>query len=71
MRFDKKTIDRIIRKYNKIFLALQMYDEKRILPFDNVKVTLNISREVLDQLKKQKNMSRYLECLARKDLKIC
>ncbi len=66
MRFDKKTIERIKRKYKESFKALENYDKTHELPFQRKRIDVTLSVETINKLKQLKEktgkpISRIIE----------
>ena len=66
MRFDKKTIERIMKKYRDVFEILERYDETLELPFQRkrIDVTLPVFKiNKLRQISREtgKPISRIIE----------
>lgn len=50
MQFDKKTIERIKKKYKKVFEALEEYDKTRELPFQRRRIDITLSVKTINNL---------------------
>ena len=51
MQFDKKTINRIMKKYKEVFDILENYDKTHELPFQRKRIDLTLSVETINKLK--------------------
>jgi len=63
---EEKTIEKIKKKYNKIFEILENYDKTRELPFQRKRIDVTLSVETIIKLKKLsektgKPISRIIE----------
>jgi len=54
MRFDEKTIKRIIRENKESFEMLEQYDKTLELPFHRKRIDITLSVRTLNKLKKLK-----------------
>lgn len=54
MKLDKKTIERIKKKYSRAFEMLENYDKTRELPFQRKRIDITLSVETLNKLKELK-----------------
>ena len=54
MKFTKKEINRIMKKYKKAFEILENYDKTRELPFQRKRIDITLSVEAINKLKKLK-----------------
>ena len=54
MKFTKKEINRIMKKYKKAFEILENYDKTRELPFQRKRIDVTLSVEAINKLKKLK-----------------
>ena len=66
MRFDKKTINRILKENKEAFEMLENYDKTRELPFQRKRIDVTLSIETINKLKKLKHetgkpISRIIE----------
>ncbi len=66
MRFDKKTIKRMIKKYKDSFDMLEEYDKTHELPFHRKRIDVTLSVGTINKLKKLKEktgkpISRLIE----------
>jgi len=66
MQFDKKTINRILKKHSEAFGMLENYDKTRELPFQRKRIYLTFSVRTLHKLKEIKKktgkpISRIIE----------
>lgn len=66
MRFDKKTINRIMKKYKRDFDILENYDRKRELPFQRKRIDITLSIRAINKVrelskKTGKPISRIIE----------
>jgi len=66
MRFDKKTINRILRENKEAFEMLENYDKTRELPFQRKRIDVTLSVKTIKKLKELKEktgkpISRIIE----------
>ncbi|MEK6859533.1 MAG: hypothetical protein AABX54_01835 [Nanoarchaeota archaeon] len=66
MQFDKKTINRIMKKYKDMFEALENYDKTRELPSQRKRIDITLSVRTINKLKSikentGKSISRIIE----------
>lgn len=54
MKFDKKTIEKIKKKYSRAFEMLENYDKTRELPFQRKRIDITLSVETINKLKEIK-----------------
>ena len=51
MRFDKKTINKILKENKEAFEMLENYDKTRELPFQRKRIDITLSVETINKLK--------------------
>jgi len=66
MRFDKKTIKKMMKKYKDSFDMLEEYDKTHKLPFQRKRIDITLSVRTINKLKrlreeKGKPISRIIE----------
>jgi len=66
MRFNRKTIKRIMEKYKDVFEILEKYDQTRELPFQRKRIDITLPIFKIDKLKQismktGKPISRIIE----------
>lgn len=52
MQLDKKTINKIMKKYKDVFETLENYDKTRELPFQRKRIDITLSVRTINKLKK-------------------
>ena len=58
MKFDKKTIEKIKKKYSRAFEMLENYDRTRELPFQRKRIDITLSIETINKLKEIKEKTK-------------
>ena len=66
MPLDKKTTNKILKKYKDVFEALENYDKTHELPFQRKRIDITLSVETINKLKRLreetgKPISRIIE----------
>jgi len=54
MQLNKKTIERIRKKYSRAFEILENYDKTKEIPFQRKRIDITLSLEAINKLRKLK-----------------